>query len=526
MNRSWPAALGLFTACTCAGPLDSLAVPGDLTAGQLVPASLGEVTDVTFGAGLSSQATAGDVVVVAKEKAPAGAITSALAEDGVTLAGAFPALGLFLFHTAPGMEASFVAKAAADSNVAVATVNALGLGAQDACANQPAQIRWATALERSFFRCGTFYDDKRNVQVITIDTFGNCAAASHGQGVANLLCNAACTDRPGGACGIDVDWGTPAHCGQFSLYDVTSALAAALNQAVVNGWRQPPVFTVINVSLQFLKNDSKGRVDPVVTKALEASLLESIALLAAAAAKQTDQFDIVVALGNGSGLDLTDVLNGLPAGGRTHLTPVAAVDAAGHLVGNSSDGALAFHAPGVPRPGCVPGDAAGTSTAAAYMTSLIAQGVSLAMDAGVPAPPGFEVNDDLGPPLPTPDKLAALLVAGSGANGGTGGGSGDGGGSTGCAGFFGSENVCTDFGTSCSCANAPTNVCITPALFQQNGCPVVTQCTPAAASIDCYDPSSGCPHPCCPGLTCVRACSAGGCSGEPAGCQGSTCIAL
>src|SRR5436309_7438040 len=93
-----------------------------------------------------------------------------------------------------------------------------------------------------------------------------------------------------------------------------------------------------------------------------------------------------------------------------------------------------------------------------------------------------------------------------------------------CSGFQGSEAVCIDYGANggCSCSSsAPTDTCITSDLFTQNGWPVPSACTPEGSG-GCYNTGQG-PRPCCPGLTCVAACSAGAC-GAPAGCHGDICM--
>lgn len=99
------------------------------------------------------------------------------------------------------------------------------------------------------------------------------------------------------------------------------------------------------------------------------------------------------------------------------------------------------------------------------------------------------------------------------------------GGADACDGFRGSLAQCLDSGNQCSCNSGATDTCITKAMFTQNGWTVPAQCTPPNAAYDCYDPING-PRPCCPGYTCVAACSAGACAGEYAGCVGSACIKM
>ena len=99
-----------------------------------------------------------------------------------------------------------------------------------------------------------------------------------------------------------------------------------------------------------------------------------------------------------------------------------------------------------------------------------------------------------------------------------------------CSGLQGSEAVCIESSAGCSCSSpstAPLDTCIPAELFTSNGWKVPSECIPEglagqAKYGDCYNTG----HPCCPGLTCVAACSKGVCGGEPPGCQGSICLNL
>lgn len=400
----WALGVALGLACGACG---KSAAPPSIFDGQVVAkASPGAPSKVTYttkdGQTLTVRATAGDVLVIARPQASQGAITSALAKGSVTLEAALPAVGVYLFQTAPGSEAALVSAANADANVRSASPNLVGkLHAAQCFKSVGATIINGTTNLAGAFNCTT---TRGHTQVIAIDAFQNglinkLPCVSHGEEVTCILTDE--SQGGGPTCAMDVDDGD----GSADQFSIDLALAAALNTAAANAAKSPPIFTAVNISMGGdepcvlaggtgvdCTDDAgnAGKIDVAATRASEKDFLEHVAGMVEAFMRiypnTAPFFGITVAAGNAS-VDLSGVVGevrGEYGTGMSYVLPAVATDAQGNLAGYSDS------VPGGAR-ACATGDTAcngyfaqGTSFASPRVVNILAA----AADAYIRAHPG------------------------------------------------------------------------------------------------------------------------------------------